>query len=174
MRRLLVATVAAIAGTILGVVLSVVMIRGLHGTFNVFLAAGLAPAFTAMLITANNHQYRRWAAGLSLAALLGITVGVATLSHVLNALLALLAASASSAILASAFYGLWLRPVVTFPPHCCRHCGYDLTGNTSGVCPECGTTINHRNKPTIKAHRQASHEPADPVQYPHAGRREQR
>jgi hypothetical protein len=21
----------------------------------------------------------------------------------------------------------------------CRHCGYDLTGNTSGVCPECGT-----------------------------------
>jgi rubrerythrin len=22
----------------------------------------------------------------------------------------------------------------------CRRCGYDLTGNTSGVCPECGTT----------------------------------
>jgi hypothetical protein len=21
----------------------------------------------------------------------------------------------------------------------CRHCAYDLTGNTSGVCPECGT-----------------------------------
>jgi hypothetical protein len=21
----------------------------------------------------------------------------------------------------------------------CRHCGYNLTGNTSGVCPECGT-----------------------------------
>ncbi|UCC32287.1 MAG: hypothetical protein JSU86_08395 [Phycisphaerales bacterium] len=21
---------------------------------------------------------------------------------------------------------------------CCRHCGYNLTGNTSGVCPECG------------------------------------
>jgi hypothetical protein len=20
----------------------------------------------------------------------------------------------------------------------CRHCGYDLTGNVSGVCPECG------------------------------------
>lgn len=26
-------------------------------------------------------------------------------------------------------------------PHCCRSCGYDLTGNTSGVCPECGVKI---------------------------------
>jgi len=23
----------------------------------------------------------------------------------------------------------------------CRTCGYDLTGNISGVCPECGTSI---------------------------------
>lgn len=23
----------------------------------------------------------------------------------------------------------------------CRHCAYDLTGNVSGVCPECGTNI---------------------------------
>ena len=23
----------------------------------------------------------------------------------------------------------------------CRHCSYDLTGNTSGVCPECGTPV---------------------------------
>ena len=23
----------------------------------------------------------------------------------------------------------------------CRNCGYNLTGNTSGVCPECGTRI---------------------------------
>ena len=23
----------------------------------------------------------------------------------------------------------------------CRECGYNLTGNTSGVCPECGTKI---------------------------------
>ncbi|HEY8749850.1 MAG TPA: hypothetical protein VIM11_17840 [Tepidisphaeraceae bacterium] len=22
----------------------------------------------------------------------------------------------------------------------CLHCGYDLTGNASGICPECGTT----------------------------------
>jgi hypothetical protein len=24
------------------------------------------------------------------------------------------------------------------PPGCCRRCWYDLTGNVSGVCPECG------------------------------------
>lgn len=27
-------------------------------------------------------------------------------------------------------------------PHCCQTCGYDLTGNVSGVCPECGETIS--------------------------------
>ena len=27
------------------------------------------------------------------------------------------------------------------PENACRHCGYNLTGNTSGICPECGTQI---------------------------------
>ena len=26
-------------------------------------------------------------------------------------------------------------------PGLCSTCGYDLTGNASGVCPECGTTV---------------------------------
>ncbi|MCC6361329.1 MAG: hypothetical protein IT450_21540 [Phycisphaerales bacterium] len=26
-------------------------------------------------------------------------------------------------------------------PGCCRNCGYDLTGNTSGRCPECGRRV---------------------------------
>jgi rubrerythrin len=25
------------------------------------------------------------------------------------------------------------------PPGHCQRCGYNLTGNVSGVCPECGT-----------------------------------
>ena len=25
------------------------------------------------------------------------------------------------------------------PPGACEKCGYDLSGNTTGVCPECGT-----------------------------------
>ena len=26
----------------------------------------------------------------------------------------------------------------------CNSCGYDLTGNLSGVCPECGTALHTR------------------------------
>ncbi len=28
-----------------------------------------------------------------------------------------------------------------FPPGCCQVCSYDLTGNVSGICPECGTEV---------------------------------
>ena len=35
---------------------------------------------------------------------------------------------------------LWWRDR-RYPPGNCQRCGYDLTGNTSGRCPECGTTI---------------------------------
>ncbi|MEW6250524.1 MAG: hypothetical protein AB1716_07740 [Planctomycetota bacterium] len=35
-------------------------------------------------------------------------------------------------------------------PDRCRQCGYDLTGNVSGVCPECGTHVRTQvsNAPT--------------------------
>jgi rubrerythrin len=26
--------------------------------------------------------------------------------------------------------------------HVCYHCGYDLTGNVSGICPECGMSVD--------------------------------
>ena len=29
----------------------------------------------------------------------------------------------------------------------CQHCGYDLTGNVSGRCPECGAAIEREGKP---------------------------
>jgi hypothetical protein len=35
---------------------------------------------------------------------------------------------------------LWWRDR-RIPPHCCQTCAYDLTGNVSGVCPECGERI---------------------------------
>jgi hypothetical protein len=35
---------------------------------------------------------------------------------------------------------VWLaRRDWRIPPGCCRECGYNLTGNVSGTCPECGT-----------------------------------
>ena len=33
---------------------------------------------------------------------------------------------------------LWHRDRRRIRPGCCRRCGYNLTGNTSGVCSECG------------------------------------
>lgn len=33
----------------------------------------------------------------------------------------------------------------------CLNCGYDLTGNVSGICPECGTAIQDRVTPTPSA-----------------------
>ncbi len=37
---------------------------------------------------------------------------------------------------------LWLSDRRRFPPTNCQKCGYDLTGNVSGRCPECGQGIN--------------------------------
>ena len=34
---------------------------------------------------------------------------------------------------------MFWRPIGRFGPADCRKCGYALTGNTSGRCPECGT-----------------------------------
>ncbi len=38
--------------------------------------------------------------------------------------------------------GIWLwRRSRTHPKGCCQQCGYDLTGNVSGKCPECATDV---------------------------------
>lgn len=39
---------------------------------------------------------------------------------------------------------LWYCDRRRIPPHCCQQCGYDLTGNTSGICPECGYNLDLR------------------------------
>jgi len=36
---------------------------------------------------------------------------------------------------------LFYRDRRCIPPGHCRKCGYDLTGNVSGICPECGTVV---------------------------------
>jgi len=35
----------------------------------------------------------------------------------------------------------WLKSFRQGPPGCCSKCRYDLTGNVSGICPECGEPI---------------------------------
>ena len=41
---------------------------------------------------------------------------------------------------------LWLLVPRPIPPGHCQKCGYDLTGNVSGRCPECGTAIETEHK----------------------------
>ncbi len=38
-------------------------------------------------------------------------------------------------------YGLSRSSHDSMQPGHCQRCGYDLTGNVSGICPECGTPI---------------------------------
>lgn len=49
----------------------------------------------------------------------------------------------ASACQAAAFYLFWRdwRKPRQFLQGFCRACGYDLTGNLSGTCPECGTPL---------------------------------
>jgi hypothetical protein len=44
-------------------------------------------------------------------------------------------------IVALATAYLWWSDRRRIPPGHCRKCGYNLTGNVSGVCPECGQRI---------------------------------
>lgn len=49
----------------------------------------------------------------------------------------------SAVVLLAAFVPTWffLRPGVAKLTPTCVMCGYNLTGNASGVCPECGTMV---------------------------------
>ena len=41
---------------------------------------------------------------------------------------------------------LWYLDFRRFPPGHCPSCNYNLTGNTSGICAECGTPLASQNK----------------------------
>jgi len=49
-----------------------------------------------------------------------------------------------AAILPTTFAFGWVRRKK--PAGACGNCSYDLTGNTSGVCPECGTAVGEQQK----------------------------
>ena len=56
--------------------------------------------------------------------------------------IATLAALAAYGAFAGALHLRWWRDLRRPPPtHLCRACAYDLTGNVSGICPECGTPL---------------------------------
>ncbi|MEE8171219.1 MAG: hypothetical protein V3T70_11795 [Phycisphaerae bacterium] len=85
-------------------------------------------------------------------------MGDLRLSLVFNAALMMLPPAAPVALIAAyvrglrtlrragvpaGLWGVTDEDVLRFiEPGRCRHCGYDLTGNVSGRCPECGTIIS--------------------------------
>lgn len=50
----------------------------------------------------------------------------------------------------------YLRETIKELTDCCTSCGYDLTGNDSGTCPECGTSIPPETQKAIEAGNAAS------------------
>src|ERR1044071_4354945 len=55
-----------------------------------------------------------------------------------------------SVVAIAVYIGLgWVYPVHIDAKPCCPNCGYDLTGNISGICPECGTEIHARPQDLI-------------------------
>ena len=48
---------------------------------------------------------------------------------------------ALASIFATSFWWLRGRCCRKFGRNCCTACGYPLTGNVSGICPECGTPV---------------------------------
>ncbi len=53
--------------------------------------------------------------------------------------IAVLPANLGAALIAHDVF-IWIARYQT-PPGRCTECGYDLTGNESGTCPECGTEL---------------------------------
>jgi hypothetical protein len=50
------------------------------------------------------------------------------------------------ALLATPTIILWCHDRRRIPSGHCQTCGYDLTGNVSGICPECGTPVKREGK----------------------------
>jgi hypothetical protein len=54
-----------------------------------------------------------------------------------------------AAIVRVPFWWYWLSHEESEELPACQRCGYCLTGNTSGVCPECGTKV--QSEPDVAA-----------------------
>ncbi|MBN1511878.1 MAG: hypothetical protein JXB13_07670 [Phycisphaerae bacterium] len=56
---------------------------------------------------------------------------------------------ATAAVAAILIFAFWCAERLRIPPGHCRQCRYDLTGNQSGVCPECGAPLTSGEMETL-------------------------
>lgn len=129
-------------GGILGAVAGSILALPLYG----------AGAFVGAILTAQAGyvvgaagKERGWPSWVVAASCFGPSVGAlglgfvlgGTIGSLLAACIGLMVGTAASIVLAG-FIEHGLRPG---PDHCQR-CGYNLTGNVSGACPECGAVVS--------------------------------
>ena len=102
---------------------------------------------TAWWFSMRARRDRRWSrfvlmsivsSAVSMLLLVVLTVGVAHEYALILGLLGVWYSLPATAFVGVAFLAAGKR---AYPAGRCRKCGYDLTGNESGVCPECGTKI---------------------------------
>ncbi|HEY3789955.1 MAG TPA: hypothetical protein VGL71_13940 [Urbifossiella sp.] len=81
------------------------------------------------------------------------------------------------AAIAGWLWGIWHGGPSSAQSGLCEGCDYDLTGNLSGTCPECGMAIRDDAERKIEIYHQAPNQPprenkapadSDPVTAPHA------
>src|SRR3982751_1083471 len=97
------------------------------------------PGRTGIMGAMRRDLRRRW---LLFVVLVGVPVGMSYVLPLKNdmILISAVALFGGLALVSVARSQLaWSRRRRLPPPPNCRRCGYSLRGNTSGVCPECGT-----------------------------------
>ena len=103
--------------------------------YRAFIAAFLyGPLFFAMFLILNAFVEPRWLQ-VAIASLLGGGIG-------------LLGSTAMLLLTRRPMRHALRRELLALGIPICLACGYDLTGNESGVCPECGSAPESRDEPS--------------------------
>lgn len=102
-----------------------------------------------------NYFRRRWPAYIVLlvtipVALAGVQL-IRSLLHIDNMILSIVA-TAYEALILMVGVMIVLAPRRNHSLSPCRRCRYDLTGNTSGTCPECGKSHDRPLSPRAPAY----------------------
>jgi len=102
----------------------------------------LTAAAFAMAVPSEGSEYRcaRWLTGTALGASSGFALGWLLLAALCPLTVSILVVSIVAAAASCSCFWVWARRLPV-PPPSCRTCGYNLTGNVSGICPECGTPV---------------------------------
>jgi len=121
--------------------------RGRRRVLIAFIGGALLGSIYSLLVTSRHVR-----GVLVVPAVPGYVVGIASgrvQSHGVEAG-GVLVVVISNALLYGALASAVMRACLRrrrYPPNCCNICGYNLTMNVSGKCPECGAVVTNRAGP---------------------------